>query len=182
MKKFFVLLIIIFPPAMGFSVYILRVRWPSNWLEAFFWFWVAILGWMSLLAALAEMSGYNVKSVLSQLKRRKPKPPQTMEVSNSLTKNVQPSKITIAWHRSNQIDWSTYFSNPWTTLKLLKTIDSRETTVYELQNTLKWNVFLLLDKVEQLFALGLAVAIQEQKVSLTNSGNLLLELFSNRFN
>jgi hypothetical protein len=120
MKKFFVLLIIIFPPAMGFSVYILRVRWPSNWLEAFFWFWVAILGWMSLLAALAEMSGYNVKSVLSQLKRRKPKPPQTMEVSNSLTKNVQPSKITIAWHRSNQIDWSTYFSNPWTTLKLLK--------------------------------------------------------------
>jgi len=140
-----------------------------------------IIGWVTFLAAVSQILGFDLKMFLSSGDVRKRKSIETNSSTDLIA--LKAVTITVSKKEVDQLinDAGVIFASPLILLHTLSPIsDEQPMKLSELKDILDCNIHILKSRVNELYSLGLVELIGE-KVKRTLKGKLVCEYLKVRF-
>lgn len=142
-----------------------------------------ILGWVTFLAAVFQILGFDLKMFLASGNVRKRKTLETSDLPALDSVSANDIATVITEKEINQIikDASEIFASPLILFHTLSPItDERSIKFSELKNILDCNVHILKSRIDKLQALGL-ISVFGESVKRTSKGKRVTEFLETRF-
>ncbi len=176
-RKIIVFFLIFLPPALilliGVSASIFSFDWTLTG--------AVTLGWVTFLAAVFQILGFDMKTFLSSGNMQKRK---SLEKSDlPVLASTNEAAATISEKDMNQIikDASEIFASPLILFKTLSPVSDEQPIKFsELRVVLDCNIHILRSRINKLQALGL-IEILDESVKRTVKGKFVAEFLKDRF-